>query len=203
MMPPPCRAEGEGGMAWLWALLFFGGTIAMLVTQGGDAALASMIAGASGAVTLCLELAGGYLLFMGLMGVAKRAGLLDALTKRLGGMTRWLFPNAGAAAGALALAIAVTSGRGNAATPGTRGVELTSSPANGVTDECACSWPSTPRCCIAAHHAHRCAARRALRREHRGAVADRAAAATITAVALCRAHTSMSWAVHRRRCSSA
>ena len=114
----------------------------MLLTQGGDAALASMIAGAGGAVTLCLELAGGYLLFMGLMGVARKAGLLEALTRRLGGATRWLFPRAGPAAGALSLAIAANIlGLGNAATPlGLAAMrELDAAlPANGVATDDMC-----------------------------------------------------------------
>lgn len=105
-------------MSLLWGMLFCFGTIAMLITQGGDATLKSMIAGASDAVALCLELAGAYLLFMGLTGVAKRAGMLDALSRRMQGLTRYLFPGAGRAAGAVSVALAANVlGLGNAATP--------------------------------------------------------------------------------------
>lgn len=105
-------------MAWLWAILFCAGIVSVTLRQGGDVAMAAMLSGGKEAVTLCLELAGAYLLFMGLMGVAKKAGLMQILSRRLSGVTRWLFPRAGGATGAIALTLAANMlGLGNAATP--------------------------------------------------------------------------------------
>ena len=59
-------------MSYVFGAMLVSGLLALLVTQGGDAATAAMLAGAGEAVTLCLDLAGAYLLFMGLMGVATR-----------------------------------------------------------------------------------------------------------------------------------
>lgn len=105
-------------MAWIWAFMFISGTVAMLIRFGGDATLAAMLAGGGEAVMLCLELAGAYLLFMGLIGVLKRGGYMEALSRRLNRVVRWLFPGAGGAAGAIALTLSANVlGLGNAATP--------------------------------------------------------------------------------------
>lgn len=105
-------------MRWVFGLMWVAGTLVLTLTKGGDAATAALMAGASEAVTLCLELAGAYLLFMGVMGVARRAGLMDALSRALGGIIGWLFPRAGKAAGAIALCFSANMlGMGNAATP--------------------------------------------------------------------------------------
>ncbi len=105
-------------MAVFWTAMLALGTGALLITQGGETALASMLAGAREAVTLCLELAGAYLLFCGLTGVAKRAGLMEAFSRALRRPVRWLFPDAGEAAGPMTLALSANMlGLGNAATP--------------------------------------------------------------------------------------
>ncbi|MEG1756545.1 MAG: hypothetical protein RRZ24_06955 [Clostridia bacterium] len=105
-------------MAWLWAFLFIAGAGTLMLRDGGDAALSAMLAGAGDAVTLCLELSGAYLLFMGLIGVAKRAGLMESLSRRLAGAVHWLFPGAGKASAAIALTLSANVlGLGNAATP--------------------------------------------------------------------------------------
>ena len=105
-------------MSYVFGAMLVSGLLALLVTQGGDAATAAMLAGAGEAVTLCLDLAGAYLLFMGLMGVAKRAGLMDALSRALSPAIRRLFPRAGGAEGPIALCFAANIlGMGNAATP--------------------------------------------------------------------------------------
>lgn len=105
-------------MAVMWAVMLLSGLVALCVQSGGDAALSAMIAGGSEAVALCLELAGGYLLFMGMMGIAERAGLMQVLAKRLAPVTRFLFPGEEKAGGAIAAAFAANMlGLGNAATP--------------------------------------------------------------------------------------
>ena len=110
----------EGGVcvAWLWGLLFCTGACALMVREGGDAAFSAMLAGAGEAVTLCLELAGAYLLFLGLIGILQRAGAMESLSRRLAPVVNWLFPGAGEAGAAIALSLAANVlGLGNAATP--------------------------------------------------------------------------------------
>lgn len=105
-------------MAWIWTALFTIGAAAVMLNDGGDAALSAMLAGSAEAVTLCLELAGAYLLFLGLLGVAKEAGLMESLSRRLSGTVGRLFPNCGEAAGPIALTLSANMlGLGNAATP--------------------------------------------------------------------------------------
>ncbi len=105
-------------MSWIWSILFCLGALVLTFTKGGDAAIDSMLTGAQEAVTLCLSLAGAYLLWMGLLGVARKAGLIDALSRKLRGVCAWLFPGAGEATGPITLNIAANMlGMGNAATP--------------------------------------------------------------------------------------
>lgn len=88
------------------------------IIKGGDAALASLLKGADDAVTLCLSLCGAYLFWMGMMGVLKKSGFMNVLSKRLRPAIRFLFPNAGEASGAISLNLAANMlGMGNAATP--------------------------------------------------------------------------------------
>ena len=47
------------------------------------AVLDALTEGAANAVTLSLSLAGAYMLWMGLMGIARRAGLIDALSRAM------------------------------------------------------------------------------------------------------------------------
>lgn len=105
-------------MALVWTVMFCLGAGALMARSGGDAALSAMMEGAGEAVALCLELAGAYLLFLGLLGVAKRAGLMESLSRALGGAVNWLFPGCGEAAGPIALTLSANMlGLGNAATP--------------------------------------------------------------------------------------
>lgn len=103
---------------WIWSGIFCFCAIVLTFTSGGDAAMEAMLAGAQEAVTLSISLAGSYLLFLGLLGVAKKAGLMDALSRKLRPVTNWLCPNAGRAGGAITLNLAANMlGMGNAATP--------------------------------------------------------------------------------------
>lgn len=105
-------------MAFLWGGMFCIGAVWMLLSRGGDATLACMLSGAMRAVTLCLDIAGGYLLFTGMLGIAEKAGLLQRMTRALDKPMRLLFPNAGSAVGEISLALAANAlGLGNAATP--------------------------------------------------------------------------------------
>lgn len=105
-------------MSYIFSVMLVSGVLTLLVRAGGDAVTASMLAGAGEAVTLCLELAGAYLLFMGMLGIARHAGLMETMSRRLAPVTRWLFPNARDASGPITLCLAANMlGMGNAATP--------------------------------------------------------------------------------------
>lgn len=105
-------------MSVFWGMMLMLGVTALTFKSGGNAALSSMLAGAAEAVSLTIELAGGYLLFLGLLGVLRRAGLMEKLSRGLDPVIRRLFPGAGASAGPIALALSANMlGLGNAATP--------------------------------------------------------------------------------------
>ncbi len=94
------------------------GIVVMIITKGGDAALNALLSGAGEAVTLCLSMCGAYIFWMGFMGVVKKSGLMDGLSKLLSPAMRFLFPNAGEAAAAISMNISANMlGMGNAATP--------------------------------------------------------------------------------------
>lgn len=113
-----CGEEAKGAMAMIWGGMLALGTVVLLFTGGGEAVMASMLSGAQEAVTLSLELAGAYLLFMGLVGVARKAGLMESLSRALGGVTGYLFPRVQSAWAAIALTFSANMlGMGNAATP--------------------------------------------------------------------------------------
>ena len=102
----------------LFTLMLAVGLVVTTATQGGDAATAAIMSAAGEAVRLCLELAGAYLLFLGVLGVARRAGLMESLSKALAPVIRFLFPRPGKASGAIALCLSANMlGLGNAATP--------------------------------------------------------------------------------------
>lgn len=102
----------------LFTLMLAVGLVVTTATQGGDAATAAIMSAAGEAVRLCLELAGAYLLFLGVLGVARCAGLMESLSKALAPVIRFLFPRPGKASGAIALCLSANMlGLGNAATP--------------------------------------------------------------------------------------
>ena len=138
-------------MSYIFSVMLVSGVLTLLVRAGGDAVTASMLAGAGEAVSLCLELAGAYLLFMGMLGIARRAGLMEAMSRRLAPAIRWLFPNAQDASGPITLCFAANMlGMGNAATPfgleAMRALERYN-PHPGVATVEMCSLRSTARRC--------------------------------------------------------
>ena len=89
-----------------------------LYAGGADGVLEALEHGTSSAVETALRLSGAYLLWMGLLNVAKEAGLIRALSRLLSPVLRLLFPNAGRAKEAISLNLAANMlGMGNAATP--------------------------------------------------------------------------------------
>lgn len=105
-------------MNWIWCILFVTGTVWTTLCYGGDAAIASMLEGAQQAVTLCISLGGAYMLWMGILGIAKDAGIMENISRKLKRPCEWLFPGAGEATGPITLNVAANMlGMGNAATP--------------------------------------------------------------------------------------
>ncbi len=83
-----------------------------------SAVLDSLTAGADKAVELAATLCGSYLLWMGLINIAKRAGLTEKLSKMLRRPLSLLMPNIGDAAAPVALNLSANFlGIANAATP--------------------------------------------------------------------------------------
>ena len=100
----------------VFLLFLFGGAIASLVS-GADP-FGAAVAGANAAVETCLRLFGAYLLWMGLLNVAKEAGLISLLSRALKPVLDLLFPRAGKAKDAISMNLAANMlGMGNAATP--------------------------------------------------------------------------------------
>lgn len=81
-------------------------------------ALTYMLEGANASVELMLGLAGSYLLWMGILNIALKAGLIDGLASKVERPLRKLMPNVGDAAAPITLNLAANFfGLGNAATP--------------------------------------------------------------------------------------
>ena len=83
-----------------------------------EGVLSALQQGAADAIETVLRLSGAYLLWMGLLNIAERAGLIKTLSRLLSPVLRRLFPNAGSAKEAISLNLAANMlGMGNAATP--------------------------------------------------------------------------------------
>lgn len=98
--------------------LLLSGIVTSLLLGRGDEVISALQSGAFEAVENLLRISGAYLLWMGLMNVAEKAGLISALSGLLSPVLRLLFPNAGKAKDAISLNLAANMlGMGNAATP--------------------------------------------------------------------------------------
>ncbi len=106
---------------YIWAFLIVIGTVVGVATGHAQAVGDAAIEGAKEAGLLCISLIGAYALWLGILNVAKEAGLIEALAKRMRGVIRWLFPHVppdSEASGYITLNIvANVLGMGNAATP--------------------------------------------------------------------------------------
>ncbi len=106
---------------YIWAFLIVVGTAVGIATGRAEAVSQAAMDGAKEAALLCISLIGAYILWLGVLNVAKEAGLVDALAKRMRGLIHWLFPSippGGAASGFITLNIVANMlGMGNAATP--------------------------------------------------------------------------------------
>jgi spore maturation protein A len=105
-------------MSYIWGTMLLAGIIVSLVRGDPAAVMNSMLKGAGDAVTVCITLTAAYMLWLGLMGIARRAGVIDSLAKRIRPAAEKLFPGAGNAVAPITLNMSANFfGMGNAATP--------------------------------------------------------------------------------------
>ena len=108
-------------MAWIWTGLAALSLVFGAVSGNMSAVSAAALEGASAAVELAVELAGGLCLWSGVMEVMRRAGLADTMARGFRPLLRRLFPEASRDAETLAALSGNLSanllGLGNAATP--------------------------------------------------------------------------------------
>ena len=94
------------------------GIAAALLKGDGDLVLRALIDGAGASVETAIRLLSVYLVWMGVLNVAKEAGWIRGLSRLLRPLLRLLFPDAGGAADAISMNLAANMlGMGNAATP--------------------------------------------------------------------------------------
>ena len=99
-------------------LLLLIGIVTALLSGQGDAVLSALTDGAGAAAETALKLLPAYLVWMGILNVAKQAGWIDALSKLLRPALRLLFGDTKEAEGAISMNLAANMlGMGNAATP--------------------------------------------------------------------------------------
>lgn len=99
-------------------LLMTVGIAVSILCGRSDSVTAALQNGAEDAVSNVLRLSGAYLIWMGLLNIAKEAGLIRALSRLLSPLLKLLFPHAGKAKEAISLNLAANMlGMGNAATP--------------------------------------------------------------------------------------
>lgn len=103
-------------MGYIITILFTVG--AALCAAGGVSPLDELISGAEGAVKLCASLCASYVVWMGVMNVAKNAGLVDKLAKSMRRPLSRLMPGVSGAAAPITMNLAANFfGLGSAATP--------------------------------------------------------------------------------------
>jgi len=106
---------------YIWAFLILVGTVVGIATGRAQAVSAAAIDGAKEAALLCISLIGAYALWLGVLNIAREAGLVRTIAKRLRGIIGWLFPGVhkdSEASGYITLNIVANMlGMGNAATP--------------------------------------------------------------------------------------
>ena len=76
----------------VWMLLIVLGFISSLIFGNLEHSTQSALEGAKDAVELCIGLAGVYALWLGLMKVAERSGLVELISKRIRRVMSLLFP---------------------------------------------------------------------------------------------------------------
>ena len=77
----------------IWAFMILCGILCGVLTGNVGALTDAALDGAGDAITLCLTMAGAMALWMGLMEVAKEAGLVERMTKGIAPFLSFLFPH--------------------------------------------------------------------------------------------------------------
>lgn len=105
----------------IWLILLAGGVVWGLVQGNGALVTQSALQGAETAVSLSIKLVGVMCLWLGMMRIAEKAGLLRVFARLLRPLTRRLFPSVPADHPAMGMVVMTMSanmlGMGNAATP--------------------------------------------------------------------------------------
>ena len=105
-------------LGYFFVIMISVGMLFCIMNGTADLALGYMLEGADSALELMLGLGGSYILWLGIMKVAERAGLVTALSRRMEKPLRLLMPKVGSAAAPITLNLAANFfGLGNAATP--------------------------------------------------------------------------------------
>ncbi len=105
-------------MKWIWGVMLILGIGFGMFSNDPEGVLDAMLDGASEAVTLSISLCGAYMLWMGIMNIAKDAGLIDSLSALVKRPLKRLFPNSNNAIAPITLNLAANFfGMGSAATP--------------------------------------------------------------------------------------
>ena len=105
-------------MDLVFGIMIIAGISVFAVQGNGAGALEALARGCDGAVSLTLSLAGTYMLWMGLMNIAEKAGLVKKLAELMKKPLGLLMPEAGEALAPVTLNLAANFfGLGNAATP--------------------------------------------------------------------------------------
>ena len=77
----------------VWLFLLAGGIIWGLITGNGTVVMQSALGGAETAVTLSIKLVGVMCLWLGMLKIAEKAGVLRIFARIVRPLTRWLFPS--------------------------------------------------------------------------------------------------------------
>lgn len=105
----------------VWLFLLAGGIVWGLIMGNGAIVTQSALSGAETAVSLSIKLIGVMCLWLGMMKIAEKAGILRMFARVVRPLTRWLFPSVPSdhpAMGAVVMTITANMlGMGNAATP--------------------------------------------------------------------------------------
>lgn len=105
-------------LGYFFVIMISVGMLFCIMNGTADLVLGYMLEGADSALELMLGLGGSYILWLGIMKVAERAGLVTALSRKMEKPLRLLMPNVGSAAAPITLNLAANFfGLGNAATP--------------------------------------------------------------------------------------
>lgn len=105
-------------MNYIWAAMMVVGLVWGVAAGRADEVAAAMTEGAGEAVTLCLTLAGSYMLWMGVLNIARNAGMVEGLARIAKKPLSLLFPRSEKAVVPIALNLAANFfGAGGAATP--------------------------------------------------------------------------------------